>query len=116
VVRRELSKAEVERLFVGAVDDALPDRDAVQLNAGLDADPSLKTDYQRYARAVALLRRQPKEPAPPGLAGLVLRRVRRRRGAARRLAQQADYRLPAEIIVPLMLAVLVALFMVVAGQ
>ena len=37
-VRTELSKAEVERLFIGAADDALEGRDAIRL----EEDPALK--------------------------------------------------------------------------
>jgi len=114
VVRRELSQTEVEKLFVEGVDEMLADRDAIRLKAELDADPELKQKYESYARAVKRLREQPKEKAPDALATLVMRRVRRRRGA-RRLQAHADYRFPVEVIIPLLLAALVALFLVMAG-
>ncbi len=114
-MRSELSKAEVEKLFAGAVDEQLADRDAVRLKAELESDAELKAKYERYARAVKLLRAQPKEKAPPALASMVLRRVRRRRGLARRLQLHTDYRVPVEVVIPLLLAAMVALFLLLAS-
>lgn len=113
-MRRELSKAEVERLFVGAVDEALLEGDAAKLTQALARDGALKGDYERYARAVAALKSSPPTRAPDALASMVLRRVRRRRGLARRLPWSAEYRVPAEVLVPILLAVMVALFLLTA--
>lgn len=109
-VRRELSKSEVERLFTGAVDDSLSDADV----AALDGDPALKAKLAQYERAVKLLRDAPKEKAPDALASMILRRTRRRRLHARDVHQLA-WRFPAEVVVPLAIAALVALFMVLAS-
>lgn len=109
-MRRELSKSEVERLFTGAVDDSLSDADV----ATLEADPELKAKLADYERAVKLLRDAPKEKAPDALASMILRRTRRRRFHARDV-QQLAWRFPAEVVVPLAIAALVALFMVLAA-
>lgn len=109
-MRRELSKSEVERLFTGAIDDALSDDEV----ATLEANPELKAKLAEYERAVKLLRDAPKEKAPDALASMILRRTRRRRFSARDV-QYFAWRVPAEVIVPLAIAALVALFMVLAS-
>jgi anti-sigma factor RsiW len=109
-VRRELSKSEVERLFTGAVDDTLSDAD----QATLEAHPELRARLAQYRRAVSLLRQAPREKAPDALASMILRRTRRRRQHARDL-HHATWRVPAEVVVPLVIAALVALFMVLAS-
>lgn len=115
-MRRDLSKAEVERLFVGAVDQALPDRDAAQLEAELSSNPELKARFEQYQRAVKLLKGAPREKAPDALASMILRRTRRRRFQLRsRELANAAYRVPAEVIVPIVIAVLVAMFMLLAS-
>ena len=114
-MRRELTKAEVERLFAGAVDEALPDRDAVLLEAELAADPALKQRFESYQRAVSLLRKAPKEKAPDALASMILRRARRRRFGLRVQKLQDAHRFPMEIVIPILLAVAVAVFLLLAS-
>jgi hypothetical protein len=46
---------------------------------------------------------------------MILRRTRRRRFSARAREAQAAYRLPAEVVIPLLVAVLVAMFMLLAS-
>lgn len=111
-MRRELSKSEVERLFTGAVDDSLSDADV----ATLEADPELKAKLAQYERAVKLLRDAPKEKAPDALASMILRRTRRRRFGLRLQKLQDAHRFPVEVIIPILLAVAVALFLLVAGR
>lgn len=114
VVRRDLSKNEVERLFVGAVDGALAEPEAKEFEADLESDPRLKAQFEKYQRAIAMLKEAPKEKAPDALASLILRRTRRRRfGVRTRELQNA--RFPAEVIVPLLIAALVAMFMLLAS-
>ena len=114
-MRRELDKQEVERLFLGAVDGALADADQVQLQAQMDGSPELKARFEQYQRTVRLLRGQPAEKASPALASLIMRRTRRRRGMLRAAEHaQLHYRVPAEVLVPILIAVLVALFMLVS--
>ncbi len=111
-MRRELNKAEVEQLFLSAVDgEALSSGQA----RALDEDPELKTNLDRYLKAVRTLKDAPREKAPDALASVVLRRVRRRRGLMRRVQWNADYRFPVEVIVPIFLASLVALFLMIVS-
>ena len=113
-MRRDLSKNEVERLFVGAVDHALAEPEAKEFDAELAADPELKAKFARYQRAISLLKETPKERAPDALASLILRRTRRRRFQIRS-RDLHNARFPAEVVVPLLIAALVAMFMLLAS-
>lgn len=113
-MRRELSKNEVERLFVGAVDGALPEQDASEFDSELQANPELKAKFAQYQRAISLLKQTPKEKAPDALSSLILRRTRRRRFQLRtRELQNAHF--PAEVVVPMIIAALVAMFMLLSS-
>lgn len=113
-MRRELSKNEVERLFVGAIDGALAEPEANEFDAQLAADPQLKARFAKYQRAIAALKQAPKERAPDALASMILRRTRRRRFQVRtRELQNAHF--PAEVVVPMLIAALVAMFMLLAS-
>ncbi len=70
-MRRDISKAEVERLFVGAVDGDLAENDRSRLDTAIESDESLKTDFDKYERAVKLLRESPREEAPDVLASIL---------------------------------------------
>ena len=113
-MRRELSKNEVERLFVGAIDGALAEPEAKEFDAELAANPELKAKFAKYQRAISLLKEAPKEKAPDALASMILRRTRRRRFQVRtRELQNAHF--PAEVVVPMLIAALVAMFMLLAS-
>jgi anti-sigma factor RsiW len=113
-VRRELSKAEVERLFVEAVDDALPPAEQAAFAEQLAADVALQARFETYKKTVSRLRVAPKEKAPDALASMILRRTRRRRFQFRN-RELADWRFPAEVVIPLLLAAAVAVFMLLAS-
>jgi anti-sigma factor RsiW len=110
VVSTALKSNEVEELFSGAVDGGLTGSDDEKLKRALAADPELKARFDRYQKTLALLKGAPKEKAPVALATTIMRRVRRRRVFDRRNAamQQAMYRVPVEVIIPLLLGVMVA--------
>lgn len=113
MVRRDLSKNEVERLFLGAVDGALAEADKSELDAELAADPALKAKFEQYQKAIAALKDAPREKAPDGLASLILRRTRRRRFSLRSRELQ-NARVPAEVIIPVVIAALAALYLLLA--
>ncbi len=116
-MRRELSKAEVERLFVAAVDGDLAEADSAKFDEALESDVALKSRYEKYQRAVGLMRKQPREQAPVALASVIMRRTRRRRSMMHslRLHEVNLARVPAEVLIPLLLAVAVALFLMTAS-
>jgi anti-sigma factor RsiW len=113
-VRTELSKTEVERLFVGAVDGALVGEEASEFDAQLAANPELKAQFAKYQRAISLLKETPREKAPDALASMILRRTRRRRFQLRTREIQAAH-FPAEVVIPMIIAALVAMFMLLAS-
>ena len=113
-MRRELSKDEVERLFTGAVDGALAEKDASEFDAELAANPELTAQFAKYQRAISMLKETPREKAPDALSSLILRRTRRRRFANRtREIQHAHF--PAEVVIPMIIAALVAMFMLLSS-
>lgn len=116
-MRTELSKAEVERLFVAAADDALVGGDAVRLRAGLEDDAALMGRFNQYQRAIALLKQAPREKAPLSLSSVIMRRVRRRRlwGRNSLHTMHMQYRVPVEVIIPILIGVMVAMFLFFAA-
>jgi anti-sigma factor RsiW len=117
VVQRELNKAEVERLFLGAVDGSLETGDEAAFREVLAADAELKLRFEQYTLAVKTLKELPRETAPAGLASMILRRTKRRRSLLKSLASnEATYRVPVEVIIPLLLAAVVAAFLLMAAR
>jgi anti-sigma factor RsiW len=116
-VRTELTKADVERLFIAAADDALAERDSVRLRARLDDDSELRGRFEKYQKTIALLKKTPKERAPDSLASVIMRRVRRRRLWGRNSLHtfHMQYRVPVEVLIPILLGVLVAAFLFFAA-
>ena len=116
--RVAIPRDELEQLFVDAVDETLPDREAVRLKAELDGSAELKASYEKYARAVKLLKGAPREKAPDALASLVMRRVRRRRlfGARGLHTTHMQYRVPIEVLIPILVAVLVVAYLVMSAR
>ena len=112
-MRTDLTKTELERLFTGAADEALADRDEMRLNAQLDASPEVKGQFEKYMRTVALLKDAPREKPPAALSTMIMRRVKRRRTHERRnaLLEQAYAMVPAQVLIPVLLGVLVAMFL-----
>lgn len=111
---RELKQGEVERLFTEAVDGGLSVDDGEAFEAALATDPALAARYAQYTRALELLKKAPREQAPPALAGLILRRARRRR-PSRTARFIEEYRVPVEVLVPILLAVAVAVFLLLSN-
>lgn len=114
-MRRELSKSEVERLFIGAVDEALPPGDLAVFCAELEHDAELKRRYELYRSTVKRVQGTAKEKAPDALASMILRRTRRRRFQLRNNDFFQHWHVPAEVVIPLLLAALVALFMLIGS-
>ncbi len=115
-MQTQLSHHEAKGLFLRAVDDELADREEVRLFEHLDGCADCRTGYEKYSRAVLMLRRVEREKAPEALSTMILRRVRRRRLGARALAlHHANYRVPVEAVIPVLLGALVAAFLVLAA-
>jgi anti-sigma factor RsiW len=114
----QLSHRAARALFLERADDALPPDSERRLDAHLRACADCAAGWQAYASAVGAVRATRPERAPPALATVVMRRVRRgrQRPAARLAAQlQLDALLPLEAAVPLLLGIAAAAFLVLAA-
>ena len=77
----------------------------------LDECADCRTGWERYNRAVSLVRKTERVRAPPNLAGNILRRVRRSRWQGMRANHLAHlhYRVPIETFIPVLLGILIIL-------
>lgn len=115
-MRPEHSYQEEEKLFTDAVDGRLLTEGDAKWRALLDSSGEVKARFDRYQKTVARLKAAPKPKAPPVLAGIILRRVRRRRSLSRLEATaQVDYRVPVEAFIPVLLACAVAAYFYLAA-
>ncbi len=114
----QLSHREARNLFPALLDEELAEQEASRLQAHLVDCAECRTGWEGYSRAVKVVRQVEREKAPPELAGNILRRVRRRRFQGLRAFDraQADYRVPYEVIVPILLAVAVAVVVLIGMQ
>jgi len=113
-VSAELSHGEARSLFPALVDRELGEPDEVRLRAHLEICDDCRTGWTRYERAVEKVRSLERVRAPKTFASQVLLRSRRRRGLRAIARAEADYRLPTEIIIPVLIAALVALVIFLA--
>jgi predicted anti-sigma-YlaC factor YlaD len=113
-VQVELSHKEARSLFGALVDEELPGRDQLRLRSHLESCGDCRQGWERYSRAVGVVRNVEREKAPPQLAGTILLRIRRRRLQGNRGLQlaHAQYRVPVEAIIPVLLGILVAAMLV----
>ena len=110
-MRRELSKTDEERLFMGAVDGALAEDDA----KALAEDPALQARLAKYQHAIEALKDEPREKAPDGLATLILARTKKKRFSLKHRDAGLWQAVPAEIIIPLIVAALVGVFLLLSS-
>ncbi len=116
-MQAQLSHQEAKGLFLAALDEELAARDQARLHAHLDQCGDCRTGYQRYAQVVSRVQSIERERAPQQLSTVIMRRVRRRRlfGARGLALAHAQYRVPVEAIIPVLLGVLMAAFLVLSA-
>lgn len=112
-----LSHREAKALFLALADEELPPPEAQAVKTHLDGCDDCRAGWERYERTVQRLRGVEREKAPPALASVVMTRVRRRRkfGLKGLHTSHSLYRLPVEILIPLLLAAAVAAFFLLAS-
>ncbi|MHB8879358.1 MAG: zf-HC2 domain-containing protein [Myxococcaceae bacterium] len=110
----QLSHREAKGLFLAALDDDLAEREQNKLRAHLDECQDCRSGLDRYAKVVKRVQKVERLKAPKTLASVIMRRVRRRRifGHRGMQAAYAAYRVPVEAIIPVLIGVLVAAFLV----
>jgi anti-sigma factor RsiW len=101
---------DVRSLFPALVDEELDVRQEQDVRAHLDRCAECRIGWDRYERTVALVRRAPKEKPPAALTAAILRRIRRRKSQALRRDRvlALAYRVPYEVVLPIVLAAAVA--------
>jgi anti-sigma factor RsiW len=103
---------QLDRLFQEAVDGALDAAQEAALERALADDPALRARFDAYRGAVSRLQAAPRARAPQALSAMVLRRSRRRRFQLGQADGTHGMRVPAEVLVPILLGVLAAVLLV----
>jgi anti-sigma factor RsiW len=113
----QLSHRETKALFIALADEELPAEKAQAVRTHLDGCGECAQGWQRYSATLIRVRNVEKQKAPPALASLVMTRVKRqRRFGLKRLHQMhAHYRLPVEILIPLLIAAAVGAFLIMSA-
>lgn len=116
-VEPRLSHREARALFLALADDELPAPKAEAVRTHLDGCDDCRQGWEGYARTVQRLQGVEREKAPPALASQVMNRVRRQRrfGLRGLHTAHAHYRVPVEILIPLLLGAAVAAFLFMAA-
>ena len=116
-VEPRLSHREARALFLALADDELPAPKAQAVRTHLDGCDDCRKGWEGYARTVQRLKDVEREKAPPALATQVMNRVRhqRRFGLRALHTAHAHYRVPVEILIPLLLGAAVAAFLFMAA-
>ncbi|WP_434389399.1 anti-sigma factor family protein [Melittangium boletus] len=113
----QLSHRETRALFIAFADEDLPADKAGEVRSHLDGCGECQRGWQSYSATVQRLKAAPRHAAPPALATQVMTRVKRQRRSGLRglTLMHAHYRLPVEILVPVLLAAAVAAYLLMAG-
>ncbi|WP_144370144.1 anti-sigma factor family protein [Myxococcus stipitatus] len=112
-----MNHREARALFLALADDELPAPQAQAVRSHLDGCDECRHGWEGYSRTVRRLQNVEREKAPPALASVVMTRVRRQRRFGLRGLHMAhmQHRFPVEILIPILLAVAVAAFLVLAA-
>jgi predicted anti-sigma-YlaC factor YlaD len=113
-VSLQLSHREARSLFPALIDAELDTSQELGLRSHLDGCDECRGGWSRYERAVEMVRGIERKKAPPALATQILRRVQRKkpRGLRAIANVHSQYRVPYEIIIPILLAALAAAWIV----
>ncbi|ATB38096.1 transmembrane transcriptional regulator [Cystobacter fuscus] len=114
----QLSHRETRALFIAFADEELPADTAREVRSHLDTCGECQQGWQAYSSTVLRVRQVPRHKAPPALASQVLARVKRQRRSGLRGLQlaHAHYRLPVEVLIPVLLAAAVAAYLLVSSS
>ena len=113
----QLDHRETRALFIALADEELPAEQARQVHSHLEGCGECQRGWQAYAGTLARVRGVERQRAPGSLASSVLTRVKReRRSGLRRLhLAHVHYRLPVEILIPVLLAAAVAAYLLMSA-
>ena len=111
-----LSHREARERFGARVDAELVPKEELELTAHLDGCPECQEGWTRYQRTVQRLRTVERERPPPTLASQILRRARNQRPTRQRAQLAQANRVPAELLVPVLVAVAVAAYLMLMAS
>lgn len=107
----ELQHIEVQGLYSAYVDQELPTPELERFVAHVESCDGCMEGLERFEQTVEQVRKLPRAQAPSAFSRQVMRRVkhRRRRAAAVLPFLDGSFHLPAEAIIPIVIAAAVAL-------
>ncbi|WP_257461168.1 anti-sigma factor family protein [Archangium lipolyticum] len=113
----QLSHRETKALFIALADEELSAEKEQAVRSHLEGCGECQKGWQSYSSTVLRLRKVEKEQAPPALASMVMTRLKRQRrfGLKRLHLTHAQYRLPVEVLIPLLIAAAVGAFLIMSA-
>ncbi|QRO01129.1 zf-HC2 domain-containing protein [Archangium violaceum] len=113
----QLSHRETKALFIALADEELPAEKEQAVRSHLEECGECQKGWQSYSSTVLRLRKVEKEKAPPALTSMVMTRLKRQRrfGLKRLHLAHAQYRLPVEVLIPLLIAAAVGAFLIMSA-
>lgn len=112
-----MNHREARALFLALADDELPAPKAQAVRTHLDGCDDCRKGWEGYTYTLQRLKGVEREKAPPALASRVMNRVRRQRrfGLRGLHTTHMHYRVPVEILIPLLIGAAVAAFLFMAA-
>ncbi|MDQ3265483.1 MAG: zf-HC2 domain-containing protein [Myxococcota bacterium] len=108
-----LSHTAAREYFPALIDQELDPAAEAKVRGHLVECPPCRQGFLKYERAVEKVRGLQREKAPDALATMILHRTRKRRHGLRAIVRaHENYRMPYEIILPILLAAVIAALMV----
>lgn len=107
----ELSHTAAKAFFPALIDQELEPKEEAKVRGHLAQCPTCHQGFEKYERAVTRVRQLERVRAPDLLATRILQRTRRKRGLRQIAKVHQDYRIPVEILIPVLLAAAIAAWM-----
>ena len=113
----QLNHRETRAHFLALADEELPAETAREVRSHLDTCGECQRGWQAYSSTVLRVREVPRHRAPPALSSQVMARVKRQRRSGLRglRMMHANYRLPVEVLIPVLLAAAVAAYLIISA-
>ena len=103
-----LTHTDAKAFFPALIDQELPPAEEAKVRGHLADCDSCQQRWTKYERTITRVRQLERVRAPEALATKILQRARRRRGPRLLAKVHADYRVPVEILIPILIAAAVA--------
>lgn len=104
----QLTHSAAKASFAALIDQELEPKEEARVRGHLAGCPSCQERYVKYERTVSRVRQLERVRAPDLFATRILQRTKKKRGLRQIARVHADYRVPVEILLPILLAAAVA--------